>query len=150
MLIETTDLQLVLYSPGHLLALIDGEDPFRASFGLAAADGLRAFIVSDDVSPGWLEQLHASSQADPWIHGIAVVDRESRSGLDDPFTVTARQPQGSPPIARARSASWSHTVSMLGCCTNRSKAAPGRSASLSFANLECHAPECSQQKGPEP
>ncbi|MGI9077681.1 MAG: GNAT family N-acetyltransferase [Gemmatimonadaceae bacterium] len=79
MTIETVHLQLVPYAPKHLLALIEGYERFEESFGWPAADGLRAFILSDDVSPEWLARLGASSLADPWVHGFAVVDRDSRS-----------------------------------------------------------------------
>jgi ribosomal-protein-alanine N-acetyltransferase len=77
--IETRRLQLIPYSPDHLLALIDGYEAFAECFGLPAAEGLRAFILSDEVSPVWLAQLRASSAADPWRHGFAVIDRASRS-----------------------------------------------------------------------
>lgn len=79
MTIDTVRLQLTPYAPAHLLALIEGTERFDECFGLPAAEGLRAFIVSDDVSPAWLAQLRASSTPDPWLHGYAVVDRESRS-----------------------------------------------------------------------
>ncbi len=79
MTIDTRRLQLTPYAPAHLLALIEGDARFEECFGLPAADGLRAFIVSDDVSPAWLAQLRASSTPDPWIHGYAVVDRDSHS-----------------------------------------------------------------------
>lgn len=78
-MIETARLRLVPYSPAHLLALVESDQRFHERFGMPAADGLRAFIVSDDVSPRWLAQLEASPAADPWVHGFAVVDRESRS-----------------------------------------------------------------------
>ena len=70
---------LIPYSPEHLLALIEGHERFRQCFGLPAADGLRTFIVSDEVSPTWLARLRASVSADPWLHGFAVVDRQSQS-----------------------------------------------------------------------
>ncbi|HVG21984.1 MAG TPA: GNAT family N-acetyltransferase [Blastocatellia bacterium] len=79
MTIETKHLRLTPYSPEHLLALIEGEELFEECFGLRAADGLRAFLLSDEVSPAWLAQLRASASADPWVHGFAVVHPESRS-----------------------------------------------------------------------
>ncbi len=79
MTIETVHLRLIPYSPDHLLALIEGDERFEERFTLPASEGLRAFIVSDEVSPVWLERLRASSAADPWVHGFAVVHRESRS-----------------------------------------------------------------------
>jgi ribosomal-protein-alanine N-acetyltransferase len=77
--IETVHLRLIPYSPEHLLALIEGETQFAESFGIPAAVGLRAFFVSDDVSPAWLAQLRQSSTADPWVHGFGVVHPDSNS-----------------------------------------------------------------------
>lgn len=79
MTIQTARLQLAPYSPHNLLALIEGVDEFAESFGLPAADGLREFYVSGDVSPAWLEQLRAAAAPDPWVHGFAVVHRASQS-----------------------------------------------------------------------
>jgi ribosomal-protein-alanine N-acetyltransferase len=79
MAIETVHLRLLPYSPEHLLALIEGYRRFEEGFGLPAAEGLRDFIVSDEVSQAWLTELRASVAADPWVHGFAVVHRESGS-----------------------------------------------------------------------
>ncbi|HEV2972426.1 MAG TPA: GNAT family N-acetyltransferase [Pirellulales bacterium] len=76
--IETVHLSLMPYSPDQLLALIEGDELFEVRFGLPAADGLRALHLSGGVSPAWLAQLRASS-ADLWVHGFAVVHRQSRS-----------------------------------------------------------------------
>ncbi len=75
--IETTRLRLLPYEPRHLLGLLEGVAEFEERIGLKAAEGLRDFIVSDEVSPAWLGQLRASAMADPWLHGFAVVHRES-------------------------------------------------------------------------
>jgi [ribosomal protein S5]-alanine N-acetyltransferase len=77
--IDTVRLQLMPFAPAHLLALIEGTEPFAECFGLPAAEGVREFFVSADVSPAWLAQLRTSATPDPWLHGYAVVDRESRS-----------------------------------------------------------------------
>ena len=77
MSIETRRLRLILWAPAHLLALIDGEEAFRRSFGLPAAPGLRGHIVSEEVSPAWIDALRTLPPADPWVHGFAVVERES-------------------------------------------------------------------------
>jgi len=45
-------------------------------FGTPAAPGLRAFIVSDEVSPDWLARLRVGISADPWQFGFAVVHTE--------------------------------------------------------------------------
>jgi ribosomal-protein-alanine N-acetyltransferase len=78
MAIETVHLRLLPYSPEHLLALIEGLQQFEEQIGLRAAEGLRDFFVSEEVSPDWLRRLRASTAADPWLHGFAVVHRESR------------------------------------------------------------------------
>jgi ribosomal-protein-alanine N-acetyltransferase len=79
MAIETAHLQLLPYSPEHLLALIEGEERFEERFGLPAAEGLREFFVSDEVSPAWLAGLRTAVAPDPWVHGFAVVHREAGS-----------------------------------------------------------------------
>ncbi|HEX9705677.1 MAG TPA: GNAT family N-acetyltransferase [Gemmatimonadales bacterium] len=79
MSLETLNLTLVPCPPEHLLVLIAQPERFEQVFGLPAADGLRGFFVSDDVSPDWLTALRQSSDADPWRHGFFVVHRESRS-----------------------------------------------------------------------
>jgi RimJ/RimL family protein N-acetyltransferase len=77
--IDTVHLQLVPYGPEHLLALIEGVPQFEAKIGLRAAEGLRDYIVSDEISPAWRAQLRASREADVWVHGFGIVHRESRS-----------------------------------------------------------------------
>ena len=79
LVIDATRLYLTPYAPADLLALIEGPAQFAASFGLPAADGLRDFFVSGDVSPAWLVHLRAASAADPWQFGYAVVDRAART-----------------------------------------------------------------------
>ena len=79
MTLETARLRLSPYSPGHLLALIEGEGRFAECFGSPAAAGLRAFAVSDDVSPAWLARLRGATDPDPWLFGFAVVHKESQS-----------------------------------------------------------------------
>jgi len=78
MRIETARLTLVPYSPDQLLALIDDPDRFAVLAGCPAADGLRDFLASDDVSPTFLAGLRASQAPDPWVHGFAVVHTERR------------------------------------------------------------------------
>ncbi len=79
MAIETIRLQLIPYTPDQLLSLIDDVPEFEKKTGFIAAKGLRDFIISDEVSPAWIQKLRASSGPDPWTYGFAVVDRESRS-----------------------------------------------------------------------
>jgi RimJ/RimL family protein N-acetyltransferase len=77
--IETARLRLLPYSPQQILALIESVEQFERHMGLPAAEGLREFYTSGEVSPTWFEQLRAATMADPWIHGYAVVERESNS-----------------------------------------------------------------------
>jgi ribosomal-protein-alanine N-acetyltransferase len=81
MTIETVHLRLLPYKAEQLLALWERFEQFEELIGLRAADGFQEFIASasDDVSPAWLAQLRASTGADPWMHGFAVVHRESGS-----------------------------------------------------------------------
>ena len=78
MALETVHLVLTPFSPEHLLALVKGEECFEECFGLPAAEGLREFFVSDEVSPAWWAQLRESVAADPWLFGFATVHREDR------------------------------------------------------------------------
>jgi ribosomal-protein-alanine N-acetyltransferase len=73
--LETAHLRLRPYAPEQLLALFDGVAQFEARFGMPLADGMREFFVSDEVSPAWLELLRASTVADPWTLGFAVIHR---------------------------------------------------------------------------
>jgi RimJ/RimL family protein N-acetyltransferase len=75
-MIESLRLQLRPWSPEHLLALIQGTEQFHQASGLRAAEGLREFVVSDEISDSWFEQLRTATSADPWVFGFAVVDRE--------------------------------------------------------------------------
>lgn len=77
MTIATPRVRLLPFAPAELLALRDGVAQFETLTGLHAADGLRGFVVSDDVSPAWLERLRASTGYDPWSHGFAVVEGDS-------------------------------------------------------------------------
>ena len=79
MSLDTPRLILVPCSPQHLLVLIHDPQRFGELMGAPAADGLRGFFVSDDVSPEWLARLQEATGPDPWRHGFFVVDRAHRS-----------------------------------------------------------------------
>ena len=79
MSLETPRLRLLPYSPEQLLCLIEHPEGFEQLAGFPAADGLRSFFVSGDVSPDFLASLRASQGSDPWRYGFAVVHRGSRS-----------------------------------------------------------------------
>lgn len=77
--LETERLILKPLAPAHLLALIAGDAEFVKAFGAPAAPGLGAMFRSAEVSPVWLAELRASSDApaDPFRFGFAIVDRVS-------------------------------------------------------------------------
>ena len=75
--LETRSLRLVPHAPEHLRALVQGPEDYERLSGLAPANGLRDFIVSDDVSPEWLAALESATGADPWRFGFALVHMES-------------------------------------------------------------------------
>src|SRR2546423_13637363 len=74
---ETRNLRLVPHAPEHLRALINGPECYAQISGMRPANGLRDFIVSDDVSPDWLAALENATDADPWRLGFALVHVES-------------------------------------------------------------------------
>src|SRR5437763_7810589 len=79
MTLQTTHLRLMPWSPAQLLALVEGGGMWDAQTGLRTADGLADFFRSGEVSSPWLERLRASTAADPWLHGFAVVHRDDCS-----------------------------------------------------------------------
>jgi RimJ/RimL family protein N-acetyltransferase len=72
--IATDNLMLRPLSPAELLALREGDEQFAAESNLKPADGLRAMLVSDDVSPAWLERLRTAVDRDPWRFGYVVLE----------------------------------------------------------------------------
>ncbi len=77
MSLDTTRLTLVPCAPAHILALIEDPERLAQLAGLRAADGLRGFFASQQVSPEWLAALRRVTEPDPWHHGFFVVHRES-------------------------------------------------------------------------
>ena len=77
----TTRLELRPNDPRHLLALIEGDEQYEQAAGFKAADGLRDFFVSDEVSAEWLEQLRSGQSADAWRFGFAVIERGSNRAI---------------------------------------------------------------------
>jgi ribosomal-protein-alanine N-acetyltransferase len=75
--VRTNSLRLVPHVPEHLRALINGPESYARTSGMMPANGLRDFIVSDDVSPEWLAALKSATAADPWTYGFALVHSES-------------------------------------------------------------------------
>ena len=75
MKIESTRLRLVPFAAEDLLALIEGVDEFERRIEVPAAEGLREFFVSDEVSADFLSRLQAATGVDPWQFGFAVIQR---------------------------------------------------------------------------
>ncbi len=71
--LQTQRLQLFGHTPEHLRTLLDGAEAYEKRFSLRLADGLRGFLMSDEVSPAYLEALRSAESADPWVHGFAVL-----------------------------------------------------------------------------
>ena len=79
MSLDTPRLTLLPSAPELLVTLIDDPDHFEDQAGLRAADGLRGFFVSDEVSPQWLAELRNGRGPDPWRYGFFVIHRESEA-----------------------------------------------------------------------
>ena len=75
MAIDTEPLLFLPIAPNYFLALKDGPDTFRKTFAYSAADGLRNFIVSGDVSPETVASLNETSDFDPWRWGFFIVHK---------------------------------------------------------------------------
>jgi ribosomal-protein-alanine N-acetyltransferase len=72
---KTARVEFLSLSPQATRALINGYEKFANAFGISAADGLRDFYVSGDVSADYLAQLASATDPDPWKFGFAVVHR---------------------------------------------------------------------------
>jgi ribosomal-protein-alanine N-acetyltransferase len=73
--LETPRLVLVACAAEQLLALIEQPERFEELSGLRAADGLRDFYISGEISPRWFAALRSATGPDPWRHGFFVVER---------------------------------------------------------------------------
>jgi len=81
MSLDTPRLRLVPCTPEHLVGLIQHPAGFAELTGFPAAEGLRNFFASGEVSPEWLAQLEKSSGPDPWRYGFFVLERESGTAI---------------------------------------------------------------------
>jgi ribosomal-protein-alanine N-acetyltransferase len=70
---QSARLTYLPFSAAGFRALMASEAEFEHCLGVPAAEGLRAFVVSGDVSPEFLAKLGTSSVADPWNHGFVLV-----------------------------------------------------------------------------
>ncbi len=74
-------ISLLPAAPSFLLTLIGDPARFRDVTGVDAADGLRAFYVSGEVSPEWLASLRTTTGVNPWHHGFFVIEAESGQAI---------------------------------------------------------------------
>jgi [ribosomal protein S5]-alanine N-acetyltransferase len=72
LVLQTERLRLFAHTPEQLRALLEGTEPYERRFSIRLADGVREFLVSDDVSPDWLARLKTATEPDPWMYGFAV------------------------------------------------------------------------------
>lgn len=77
--LETRNLDLQNFTPRHFLTLIEEPHRFQERAGFPAADGLREFLTSGEVSPDWLAKLREAREPDLWRDGFAVVHREAQT-----------------------------------------------------------------------
>jgi [ribosomal protein S5]-alanine N-acetyltransferase len=75
--VEATHLRLIPYGPQHVLSLRNSVDDFERTTGLRIVPSLRAYMVSDEVSPEWVERVRsAPPEVNPWVHGFGVLHKE--------------------------------------------------------------------------
>jgi RimJ/RimL family protein N-acetyltransferase len=101
MTLQTPRLELIPALPEHLIALREGITPFEQASGLIAAEGLRDYLVSDDVSPEWLAELHAARGSDPWKFGFFICERSDRRAIGCTSFVGPPDASGAAEIAYA-------------------------------------------------
>jgi hypothetical protein len=79
--LQTPRLTLLPASPEAILALIDQPERFHAVTGEPAADGLRGFFVSAEVSPEWRWQLCPVAARRAYCdHAARIVEAPPRIG----------------------------------------------------------------------
>lgn len=74
---QTARLDFLPQTSSHFLALVESVAAFERLAGLRAADGLRDFAVSPEISPEYLARMRAGAgtPADPWKDGYLLVER---------------------------------------------------------------------------
>ena len=70
---KTKNLELLLQTPKHLLALMEGADVYEKCFGLRVAAGLHELYTSGEISEDFLVMLKSATAADPWTFGFIVL-----------------------------------------------------------------------------
>jgi RimJ/RimL family protein N-acetyltransferase len=65
--------RLLLHTPEHLRALLEGQEIYEQRFGLKVADGVREFLIGPEVSAEFLARLKSNAPADAWKDGFGVL-----------------------------------------------------------------------------
>ena len=78
---KTANLELLPWTPAHLLALIESAEAFEKSSGFKIAAGIHEMFTSGDVSPEFFAMLKSTpavDAADPWTFGFFVLHAADR------------------------------------------------------------------------
>jgi RimJ/RimL family protein N-acetyltransferase len=68
-----TTIRLLLHTPAHLRAIMEGGKIYEAEFGIAVAAGVAAFLAGPEVSEAFLTRLREEPAPDPWRDGFGIV-----------------------------------------------------------------------------
>lgn len=66
-------ISLVLHTPEHLRALLEGSEVYERRFHMKVAAGVRDFLIGPEVSADFLARLKSNPQPDPWKDGFGVL-----------------------------------------------------------------------------
>lgn len=66
---------LLVHTPDHLRAIMEGGSAYEKKFGVAVAEGVPEFLAGPEVSEEFLARLREAPPPDPWKDGFGVVHR---------------------------------------------------------------------------
>lgn len=66
-------ISLVLHTPEHLWALLEGAEVYERQFHMKVAPGVRDFLIGPEVSADFLARLKSNPPPDPWKDGFGVL-----------------------------------------------------------------------------
>lgn len=67
------NITLLPHTLEHVRALREGSDVYERRFDVSVAEGVRDFVTGAEMSEAFLERLHTSTVADPWVDGFGVI-----------------------------------------------------------------------------
>ena len=67
------NIKLLPHTLEHVRALREGSDVYERRFNVSVAEGVREFVTGVELSEAFLEQLHTSTVANPWVDGFGVI-----------------------------------------------------------------------------